>query len=136
MSGESLDAATPSPTSRGEAGASPDSESRGKKRDMENRPSPLRSRRVCRFCLTEAEPLSFIYERDHNKPFQVPLTLQIMSCVAIEVSGPPPPPPPPLPPPAQPSPRDGLASRETPPPPLPIIGSFVGSGRLEGDEDV
>lgn len=57
---------------------------------MENRPSPLRSRRVCRFCLTEAEPLSFIYERDHNKPFQVPLTLQIMSCVAIEVSGPPP----------------------------------------------
>ncbi|GAB1861361.1 Zinc finger protein 26 [Camponotus japonicus] len=52
---------------------------------MENRPSPLRSRRVCRFCLTEAEPLSFIYERDHNKPFQVPLTLQIMSCVAIEV---------------------------------------------------
>ncbi|XP_043683100.1 uncharacterized protein LOC122636191 isoform X1 [Vespula pensylvanica] len=52
---------------------------------MENRPTPLRSRRVCRFCLTESEPLSFIYERDHNKPFQVPLTLQIMSCVAIEV---------------------------------------------------
>ncbi|KAK2584340.1 hypothetical protein KPH14_006731 [Odynerus spinipes] len=52
---------------------------------MENRPTPLRSRRVCRFCLTETEPLSFIYERDHNKPFQVPLTLQIMSCVAIEV---------------------------------------------------
>ncbi|KAL2748545.1 zinc finger CCCH domain-containing protein 13-like isoform X2 [Vespula maculifrons] len=50
-----------------------------------NRPTPLRSRRVCRFCLTESEPLSFIYERDHNKPFQVPLTLQIMSCVAIEV---------------------------------------------------
>lgn len=56
--------------------------------DMENRPAPLRSRRVCRFCLTESEPLTFIYERDHNKPFQVPLTLQIMSCVAIEVSGP------------------------------------------------
>lgn len=54
--------------------------------DMENRPAPLRSRRVCRFCLTESEPLSYIYERDHNKPFQVPLTLQIMSCVAIEVS--------------------------------------------------
>lgn len=52
---------------------------------MENRPAPLRSRRVCRFCLTESEPLTFIYERDHNKPFQVPLTLQIMSCVAIEV---------------------------------------------------
>ncbi|XP_012284373.1 uncharacterized protein LOC105701831 isoform X2 [Orussus abietinus] len=52
---------------------------------MENRPAPLRSRRVCRFCLTESEPLSFIYERDHSKPFQVPLTLQIMSCVAIEV---------------------------------------------------
>lgn len=53
--------------------------------NMENRPAPLRSRRVCRFCLTETEPLSFIYERDHSKPFQVPLTLQIMSCVAIEV---------------------------------------------------
>ncbi|XP_054007334.1 uncharacterized protein LOC128891676 isoform X1 [Hylaeus anthracinus] len=52
---------------------------------MENRPAPLRSRRVCRFCLTESEPLNFIYERDHSKPFQVPLTLQIMSCVAIEV---------------------------------------------------
>ncbi|XP_046417398.1 uncharacterized protein LOC124178209 isoform X1 [Neodiprion fabricii] len=52
---------------------------------MENRPAPLRSRRVCRFCLTESEPLSFIYEKDHSKPFQVPLTLQIMSCVAIEV---------------------------------------------------
>lgn len=55
---------------------------------MENRPAPLRSRRVCRFCLSDSEPLSFIYERDHNKPFQVPLALQIMSCVAIEVSGP------------------------------------------------
>ncbi|KAI4479580.1 hypothetical protein M0804_010977 [Polistes exclamans] len=52
---------------------------------MENRPTPLRSRRVCRFCLTETEPLSFIFERDHKKPFHVPLTLQIMSCVAIEV---------------------------------------------------
>ncbi|XP_034945650.1 uncharacterized protein [Chelonus insularis] len=52
---------------------------------MENRPAPLRSRRVCRFCLTENEPLNFIYERDPSKPFQVPLTLQIMSCVAIEV---------------------------------------------------
>uniref|UniRef100_A0A0C9R3B7 Znf629_0 protein n=2 Tax=Fopius arisanus TaxID=64838 RepID=A0A0C9R3B7_9HYME len=52
---------------------------------MENRPAPLRSRRVCRFCLTESEPLNFIYERDPNKPFQVPLALQIMSCVAIEI---------------------------------------------------
>lgn len=52
---------------------------------METRPAPLRSRRVCRFCLTESEPLNFIYERDHSKPFQVPLTLQIMSCVSIEV---------------------------------------------------
>ncbi|XP_066591093.1 zinc finger protein pita-like [Prorops nasuta] len=51
---------------------------------MENRP-PLRSRRVCRFCLTESEPLKFIYERDHIKNFQAPLTLQIMSCVGIEV---------------------------------------------------
>ncbi|XP_058791583.1 uncharacterized protein LOC131664473 [Phymastichus coffea] len=52
---------------------------------MENRPAPLRSRRVCRFCLTEAEPLTYIYDREQSRPFQVPLSLQIMSCVAIEV---------------------------------------------------
>ncbi|KYN03186.1 PREDICTED: uncharacterized protein LOC108773650 [Cyphomyrmex costatus] len=52
---------------------------------MESRPAPLRSRRVCRFCLSSSEPLSFLYEREHNKPFQVPLSLQIMSCVSIEV---------------------------------------------------
>lgn len=93
---------------------------------MENRPSPLRSRRVCRFCLTEAEPLSFIYERDHNKPFQVPLTLQIMSCVAIEVSSPPPP--------LLLFPRDGLAFRENAPsdlsPPLPLLSPSPLSGNF------
>ncbi|XP_017886124.1 uncharacterized protein LOC108628599 [Ceratina calcarata] len=52
---------------------------------MENRPASLRSKRVCRFCLTESEPLHFIYERDHSKPLQIPLTLKIISCVAIEV---------------------------------------------------
>ncbi|OXU28972.1 hypothetical protein TSAR_002349 [Trichomalopsis sarcophagae] len=52
---------------------------------MENRPAPLRSRRICRFCLTENEPLNFIYDRELSRPFQVPLSLQIMSCVSIEV---------------------------------------------------
>ncbi|KAH0564015.1 uncharacterized protein LOC123273191 [Cotesia glomerata] len=53
---------------------------------MENRTTTtLRSRRVCRFCLCENEPLHFIYERDPTRPFQVPLSLQIMSCVSIEV---------------------------------------------------
>ena len=53
---------------------------------MENRPAPLRSRRVCRFCLSENDPLNFIYDRELSRPLQVPLTLQIMSCVAIEVT--------------------------------------------------
>ncbi|XP_023245216.1 uncharacterized protein LOC106643221 [Copidosoma floridanum] len=52
---------------------------------MENRPAPLRSRRVCRFCLTDTEPLNFIYDRELSKPSNVPLALQIMSCVGIEV---------------------------------------------------
>ncbi|XP_043467831.1 uncharacterized protein LOC122502039 isoform X2 [Leptopilina heterotoma] len=52
---------------------------------MENRPATLRSRRVCRFCLTESEPLSYIYDREMSRSFLVPLTLQIMSCVGIEV---------------------------------------------------
>ncbi|XP_018313819.1 transcriptional repressor CTCF-like isoform X1 [Mycetomoellerius zeteki] len=52
---------------------------------MESNPAPLYLRRICRFCLSDAEPLNSIYERNHNKSIQLPLQLQIMSCVAIEV---------------------------------------------------
>jgi len=52
---------------------------------MESRPAQLRSRKVCRFCLTDNESLSYIYDREINRPYQVPLALQIMSCVSIEV---------------------------------------------------
>lgn len=38
---------------------------------------------ICRFCLTEKDPLSNIYERDNKNA--TPLPLQIMACVAIEV---------------------------------------------------
>ena len=53
---------------------------------MEIRPTTLRSRRVCRFCLTDKEPLKFIHERDNNGAFKIPLNLQIYSCVSIEVT--------------------------------------------------
>ncbi|XP_018352535.1 PREDICTED: zinc finger protein 62 homolog isoform X1 [Trachymyrmex septentrionalis] len=51
---------------------------------MESNPPPLHFRRICRFCLSDSEPLNSIYERNH-KSVQLPLQLQIMSCVAIEV---------------------------------------------------
>ncbi|KYM97713.1 PREDICTED: zinc finger and BTB domain-containing protein 24-like [Cyphomyrmex costatus] len=52
---------------------------------MENSLEPLYSQRICRFCLSDSRPLNSIYERTDNKSVHVPLTLQIMSCVAIEV---------------------------------------------------
>ncbi|KAJ8682724.1 hypothetical protein QAD02_018516 [Eretmocerus hayati] len=52
---------------------------------MESRPAPLRSRRVCRFCLVDSDPLNYIYDRELTRPFSVPLSIQIMSCVGIEV---------------------------------------------------
>ncbi|KAG5325224.1 ZSC22 protein, partial [Pseudoatta argentina] len=51
---------------------------------MESNSPPLHFQRICRFCLSDSEPLNFIYERNH-KSAQLPLQLQIMSCVAIEV---------------------------------------------------
>ncbi|KAF5279541.1 hypothetical protein FQR65_LT03363 [Abscondita terminalis] len=50
---------------------------------MEKRASILREMKICRFCLGEDEPLTNIYERDGKQ--SVPLPLQIMACVAIEV---------------------------------------------------
>ncbi|XP_012059213.1 PREDICTED: zinc finger and BTB domain-containing protein 24-like [Atta cephalotes] len=51
---------------------------------MESNPPPLYFRRICRFCLSDSEPLNSIYEHNH-KSVHLPLQLQIMSCVAIEV---------------------------------------------------
>ncbi|XP_058819623.1 transcriptional repressor CTCF isoform X2 [Topomyia yanbarensis] len=53
----------------------------------------LKSKRICRFCLTQQEPLSDIFscnpmvsEGDSScKSKTTPLTLQIMACVSIEV---------------------------------------------------
>uniref|UniRef100_A0A1Q3F111 C2h2-type zn-finger protein n=1 Tax=Culex tarsalis TaxID=7177 RepID=A0A1Q3F111_CULTA len=48
----------------------------------------LKAKRICRFCLTQAEPLSDIFGTDEASPEgkkSTPLTLQIMACVAIEV---------------------------------------------------
>lgn len=50
---------------------------------MEDRSSILRELRICRFCLTEQEPLNNIYVKDKNNA--IPLPLQIMACVALEV---------------------------------------------------
>ncbi|KAL7288588.1 hypothetical protein TKK_0017325 [Trichogramma kaykai] len=49
------------------------------------RPATLRSRRICRFCLVENDSLTFIHDREVGRSFQVPLPLQIMSCVSVEV---------------------------------------------------
>lgn len=45
----------------------------------------LRGKRICRFCLSQDEPLSNIYSNENRKNSRAPLPLQIMSCVSIEV---------------------------------------------------
>lgn len=48
----------------------------------------IRQMKICRFCLDEEGPFSSIYERQINKDKDrqsVPLPLQLMACVAIEV---------------------------------------------------
>ncbi|EEZ97251.1 histone-lysine N-methyltransferase PRDM9 [Tribolium castaneum] len=53
---------------------------------MENRANILRAMQICRFCLNEEGPLTNIYERQGKDNKQtVPLPLQLMACVAIEV---------------------------------------------------
>ncbi|XP_022910874.2 zinc finger protein pita-like [Onthophagus taurus] len=48
----------------------------------EDRAGNLRSMAICRFCLDDKAPLVNIYEHDGKS---VPLPLQIMACVALEV---------------------------------------------------
>lgn len=45
----------------------------------------LKTKRICRFCMTQAEPLSNMYSRENRLKSSAPLPLQIMSCVSIEV---------------------------------------------------
>ncbi|XP_058447165.1 zinc finger protein 184-like isoform X2 [Malaya genurostris] len=62
--------------------------------DLEDQLSEeLKSKRICRFCLTQQEPLSDIFSSNPtisrsgggSKSKTTPLTLQIMACVSIEV---------------------------------------------------
>lgn len=46
----------------------------------------LRSKRICRFCLSTEEPLTDLYSNDNRLKSRVPLPLQILSSVSIEVS--------------------------------------------------
>lgn len=53
---------------------------------MEERVAILKSMRICRFCLTEQEPLTCIYDKDlRSNKLSIPLPLQVMACVSIEV---------------------------------------------------
>lgn len=45
----------------------------------------LKEKPVCRFCLTTDEALTNIYSAKSNMNSQVSLTMQVMSCVSIEV---------------------------------------------------
>lgn len=46
----------------------------------------LKTKRICRFCLTQDDQLSNIYSNENRKNSRAPLPLQIMACVSIEVS--------------------------------------------------
>lgn len=52
---------------------------------MEERADVLRNMQICRFCLNDNGPFTNIYERDKHDGKHIPLPLQIMACVAIEV---------------------------------------------------
>lgn len=53
---------------------------------MEENANILRTMQICRFCLDDKGPLTNIYEKDNKDgKHTVPLPLQIMACVAIEV---------------------------------------------------
>lgn len=52
---------------------------------LENRQTELRTKRICRFCMTQNDPLSHIYSRENRLKSSAPLPLQIMACVSIEV---------------------------------------------------
>lgn len=52
---------------------------------METRKETLNTLKLCRFCLTQDETLTSLYDRRRAPKNSVPLTLKILSCVSIEV---------------------------------------------------
>ncbi|XP_026480288.1 zinc finger protein 883-like, partial [Ctenocephalides felis] len=53
---------------------------------MEEKREELCLKRICRFCMTQEEPLTNIFEKDSPAENNaVPLPLQIMACVSVEV---------------------------------------------------
>lgn len=54
--------------------------------DVDERTAELKAKKICRFCMTTEEKLlSNIYSRENRLKNSVPLPLQIMACVSIEV---------------------------------------------------
>lgn len=45
----------------------------------------LKEKLICRFCLTQDDPLTNIYSTKNQQNPQASLSLQIMACVSIEV---------------------------------------------------
>lgn len=46
----------------------------------------LKEKLICRFCLTQNDPLTNIYSTKNIQNSQASLSVQIMACVSIEVS--------------------------------------------------
>lgn len=54
--------------------------------DVDERTAELKAKRICRFCMSQDDKLlSNIYSRENRLKNSVPLPLQIMACVSIEV---------------------------------------------------
>lgn len=55
--------------------------------DVDERTAELKAKRICRFCMSQDDKLlSNIYSRENRLKNSVPLPLQIMACVSIEVN--------------------------------------------------
>lgn len=52
---------------------------------METRKDNLTALKLCRFCLSQDETLTSLYDRNRAPKSSVPLPLKILSCVSIEV---------------------------------------------------
>lgn len=54
--------------------------------EMETRKESLSALKVCRFCLTQNDSLSSLYEKSKAPKNSVTLSTKILTCVAIEVN--------------------------------------------------
>jgi len=54
--------------------------------EVDERNNELKSKQICRCCMNQYVSLSNIYSRENRLKSTVPLPLQIMACVSIEVS--------------------------------------------------